>query len=535
MYDIVYIGSKDSKWDKIKSTFPNAKIASTVTDAQTKIFTKMFWAIWPDIDLIEDFKFDYEVDEWSEDYIHVFLNDKIFDGVCLFPKRCEVSNRELSYRFFSNKKEINITASKPEKYNVLYVKTYEDYVNGLKKSTTDFVYVVPCDIYLKVDFNFNYKVPYWEKDIIHAFKNGDYYDGVWIQHKDKEVSKKEFDYRFFTNKKEIDIVASTPEINEVIYCSNYQEYLSKRSKIKSKFYYVVTSNLNVDNFNFNYQIPTWDKDIVHIFKNQKYYDGIFLCSKDVQVSSKEYDYKFFMRKKELDINASIPKTFDVVFISYYESNADKHFRKLQEHIQLTSPSTNLIWIRDVDGIHQAHKKAAERVKTNMFFVVDGDAEVVDDFDLSYQVASWDQDTVHVWRAKNPVNNLEYGYGGAKLLPTKACLNMNEKTTDMTTTLSPKFKAMPTVSNISVFDTDPWSTWKSAFRECAKLSSKVIDRQDQEETDERLKIWTTTANGRFREYAIRGARAGMEFGLSIGADLRLINDFAWLREKFNAEN
>ena len=65
MYDIVYIGSKDSKWDKIKSTFPNAKIASTVTDAQTKIFTKMFWAIWPDIDLIEDFKFDYEVDEWS--------------------------------------------------------------------------------------------------------------------------------------------------------------------------------------------------------------------------------------------------------------------------------------------------------------------------------------------------------------------------------------------------------------------------------------------------------------------------------------
>jgi hypothetical protein len=38
---------------------------------------------------------------------------------------------------------------------------------------------------------------------------------------------------------------------------------------------------------------------------------------------------------------------------------------------------------------------------------------------------------------------------------------------------------------------------------------------------------------FGEYAIKGAIAGREFGLSNGADLRLINDFDWLKEQFNA--
>jgi hypothetical protein len=37
---------------------------------------------------------------------------------------------------------------------------------------------------------------------------------------------------------------------------------------------------------------------------------------------------------------------------------------------------------------------------------------------------------------------------------------------------------------------------------------------------------------FGEYCIKGAIAGMEFGLSNGADLNLINNFDWLQEQFN---
>ena len=61
---------------------------------------------------------------------------------------------------------------------------------------------------------------------------------------------------------------------------------------------------------------------------------------------------------------------------------------------------------------------------------------------------------------------------------------------MTTSISRHFKTIKVVSNITAFNTGSFETWKSAFRECAKLSSKVIDRQKTGETDERPQTWTT---------------------------------------------
>ena len=96
--------------------------------------------------------------------------------------------------------------------------------------------------------------------------------------------------------------------------------------------------------------------------------------------------------------------------------------------------------------------------------------------------------------------------------------------------------MPQVSNITAFNTDPYNTWKSAFRECTKLSSKIIDRQDNEETEERLNIWCTAGiNKPFGKYAIAGAKAGREYGLKHRGDhvkLHMINNFEWLKEQFN---
>ena len=81
--------------------------------------------------------------------------------------------------------------------------------------------------------------------------------------------------------------------------------------------------------------------------------------------------------------------------------------------------------------------------------------------------------------------------------------------------------MEKISCITGFNTSEFSTWRSAFRECAKLASKVIDRQKEDETNERLKTWTTVGHDRpFGEYALAvGAILGMEFGPlgSISAD------------------
>lgn len=171
----------------------------------------------------------------------------------------------------------------------------------------------------------------------------------------------------------------------------------------------------------------------------------------------------------------------------------------------------------------------------MFWIVDGDAQIVDDFNFDYDAGPWNLDTVHVWRSINPINDLVYGYGGVKLFPRRMTVNMDLSKPDMTTSISDKFKTIDSISNITAFNTDPFNTWKSAFRECCKLSSKIIDRQNNDETEQRLETWCTMGNDReFGEWAISGAIAGRRYGngnKNNPSALSMINDFDWLKEQF----
>ena len=223
--------------------------------------------------------------------------------------------------------------------------------------------------------------------------------------------------------------------------------------------------------------------------------------------------------------------YDIVFISYGEANADSNWDKLKQQYPMAKR------VKDVKGIHQAHVAGAKKCFTKMFWVVDGDAQIVDDFKFDHEVSSYDLDCVHVWRAKNPINELEYGYGGVKLFPRKLTIAMDTSKSDMTTSISEHFLAMSETSNITAFNTSPFETWKGAFRECCKLSSKVIDRQKDDETNQRLKVWQTVGADRlYGEYAIQGAIHGAKYGekhAQSPQDLRRINDFEWLQEQFDA--
>ena len=223
--------------------------------------------------------------------------------------------------------------------------------------------------------------------------------------------------------------------------------------------------------------------------------------------------------------------YDIVFISYQEPNADDNW----ESLKLRFPNAKRI--HGVKGIHQAHIAAAKKCFTKMFWIVDGDAVIMDDFNFDYEVPSHQQDHVHVWRSKNPVNDLVYGYGGIKLFPRRMTINMDTSKPDMTTSITDKFKPMPQLANITAFNTGPFETWKSAFRECTKLASKIIDRQKNEETENRLHIWQTVGKDRpYGEFALRGAREGAAYGMANQGNteaLKKINDFDWLKERFDA--
>ena len=222
--------------------------------------------------------------------------------------------------------------------------------------------------------------------------------------------------------------------------------------------------------------------------------------------------------------------YDIVFISYQESNADENYALLKARFPMAKR------VHGVKGIHQAHIKAAKKCFTKMFWVVDADAQVLDTFNFDYEVPEHQLDHVHVWRSQNPINNLVYGYGGIKLFPRKLTIDMDLSKPDMTTNISPYFIAVEEIANVTAFNTGEFETWKSAFRECCKLASKTIDRQKNEETENRLHVWQTVEEDQpFGKYALAGAAAGTDYGRSNQSNLealKKINDFDWLYEQFS---
>lgn len=305
---------------------------------------------------------------------------------------------------------------------------------------------------------------------------------------------------------------------------NLFETFEKFSKLSfSKKFWVIDGNVKLlPTFKLNKNMPEWDEEYIYSWKifagNKLTPGGVYYLSKK---------YKNFKYLKNL-VGYRVDN-FDIFFISYNEEYADQNWKTLSNKFPYAKR------INGIKGIHNAHVEAARQAATEMFWVVDADALIVENFDFSYRPRIWDFDQVHVWRSKNPINDLIYGYGGVKLLPTTLTLNMNTSSVDMTTSISLKFKPMKQVSNITLFNTDEWSTWRSAFRECVKLAGKAINGEVDNESTKRLDAWCTKGfDSPFGKWAIAGAQSGRKYGLDNAGNseaLRKINDFTWLHEKF----
>ena len=107
------------------------------------------------------------------------------------------------------------------------------------------------------------------------------------------------------------------------------------------------------------------------------------------------------------------------------------------------------------------------------------------------------------------------------------------------TLSAEHAVVPIVASISRFNTDPWVTWRSAFREVLKLKREV-DLGAGVEIEYRLRLWCERAVGENAEHCLAGANDALEYYAQTNGDyeaLRLSFDWAWLKEyyfnKYNA--
>jgi hypothetical protein len=214
--------------------------------------------------------------------------------------------------------------------------------------------------------------------------------------------------------------------------------------------------------------------------------------------------------------------YDLFFLSHGEPMADLHWQILSR----SQPHARRV--DGIDGIRAAHRECARLSRASHLFVVDADNEILD-IDFCVRLPEYDKQYVHVWRARNPVNDLIYGWGGIKLFPRKLLLAEAEMPLDMT--MSFPLKLMAGIGSVTHFNTSAYDTWRSAFRECVKLACS-----DTDESRERLAVWCSEAHGMFAEDCLRGARMGRDHGLAHREDrsmLLRINDWPWLQEQFES--
>lgn len=228
---------------------------------------------------------------------------------------------------------------------------------------------------------------------------------------------------------------------------------------------------------------------------------------------------------------------DVFMLTYNEKKANENFELLKEK------APNAKRIDNVTGILNAHREAASQSTTDNFYIVDADAVLVDHFDFSFEPSIVEEaypginesSCAFVWRSINPVNDLIYGYGAVKLFPKHNMLNTTDFNVDMTTSLGIPLVVKNQISNITQFNTDEFGAWRSAFRECTKLASNIIDYNISLDDKYRLDVWCSRGEDKpFGKQTVLGARQGRDFGIFYKDDpvaLSKINDFKWLQKTF----
>lgn len=125
--------------------------------------------------------------------------------------------------------------------------------------------------------------------------------------------------------------------------------------------------------------------------------------------------------------------------------------------------------------------------------------------------------VHLWFSRNPVNNLVYGHGGVKFFPREAQLARRESNLqgDFTLSVGHGLVIHPVCLGTHAYNWSSFSTWITAAKEVAKLTTAVDRNQDQEAKD-RLQVWLSVFNpdSAFLDESRSGAKFGNEYPHSV---------------------
>jgi hypothetical protein len=249
-----------------------------------------------------------------------------------------------------------------------------------------------------------------------------------------------------------------------------------------------------------------------------------LVPKDVKqhLETQVYDYPWI--KKSSSRLSELPQ--DIVFISYDELNADQNYSNLVSRFPQAKR------VHGVEGMVAALEAAARASTTDWFYAVFAKTQVHESFKFDFAPDRFQQPKHYIFYAINAVNDLVYGEMGIILYNKQMVLD-GPAELGIDYTMSFPNETIPQISAYGNFNTDPYQTWRTAFRETAKLC--LFQHQSPSvETEHRLSVWLSHAHGAHAEWAMLGAQDGKQFFEDVDADetqLKAMFSWKWLRERY----
>lgn len=470
-----------------------------------------------------DFDFTWEPAPWQADQIHIWPSQhQENSGTLLIPK---LGAEEKNY----NHNIVKRTSSVPRLHikhnpdsadqgdvNTRYI---SDYLGTLRrvlpKQSWEYCWVT-SDICNYDRFDFTWHPSEYQNDMLHVFssrkqKFGDtfYIHVPSFLHKTKNLKILEW----FETLNFIDAQVPRYGIDYVPYDTDsvvdavWKHVFKNPLAVFSRHNHVIPPTISL------WQAQT--KTVVPLCKGAT----SVLVPREVKNSIKTqiYDYPYINKTyKQLE---SEPQ--DVVFISNGEPMAEKHWQILQN----ICPRAKRV--DGVDGRDRAYKTAARLSTTDWFYAVFAKTEVLPTFHFDFVADRMQEPKHYIFYSRNALNGLEYGSMNIDLYNKQLVLDTHiEDGSMLDFTLSKKHAVIPVVASIAQFNTDPWVTWRSAFREVIKLKQEV-DNGASVEIKYRLDTWCKRANGENAEYCLSGANDALEFYHSVNADPNeLQKSFHW---------
>lgn len=264
----------------------------------------------------------------------------------------------------------------------------------------------------------------------------------------------------------------------------------------------------------DYQPWLWREQPVVSFSRD---NGVTLIPRSAHgiIDEQVYDYPWSHK----NIKGLPGEPLDVVFISNGEHGADHHWRILS---QIIAERPNRI--HRVDGVNgrvACYQAAARASHTDWFFAVFAKIQANEDFDWSWQPDRWQQPKHYIFHAYNPVNHLTYGHQAMIAYNRRLVLENTGQGLDFT--LDQAHEVVPIVSGTAYYDNDPWTCWRTAFREALKLRHSLPDV----ENEYRLGEWLDKGDGVNGHWSQRGAQDAVEYYESVNGEFdELKKSYEW---------